>query len=56
MQRLKAVLPEVWKLMRPRRVKTFEPRKDRAAAHAERHRRWQSLYPPLSALAAEARP
>jgi xylulokinase len=38
-------------LARPRRVKTFEPRPDRAALHAGCHRRWQSLYAPLSAFA-----
>jgi xylulokinase len=38
-------------LRRPARVRTFAPRRERAALYAERHRRWQTLYPPLSGLA-----
>jgi xylulokinase len=38
-------------LKRPARVRSFEPRPDRARLHAERHRRWQTLYPPLGAFA-----
>ncbi len=38
-------------LRRPARVRSFEPRTDRARLHAERHRRWQSLYAPLSSFA-----
>lgn len=38
-------------LQRPARLRSFEPRTDRAQMHAERHRRWQSLYSPLSAFA-----
>ena len=38
-------------LARPARVRTFEPRPDRVKLHDERHRRWQTLYPPLGAFA-----
>ena len=38
-------------LTRPARAGTFEPRADRAALHAERHRHWQALYRPLGAFA-----
>jgi len=38
-------------LQRPARVRSFEPRVARARIHAERHRRWQGLYSPLSAFA-----
>ena len=38
-------------LTRPARVRTYMPRAERAALHAARHRRWQALYPPLSAFA-----
>ena len=38
----------------PPRIRTYEPRGDRVALHAERHRRWQSLYPPLGAFARAA--
>jgi xylulokinase len=38
-------------LNRASRVRTFEPGPDRAALHAQRHRRWQLLYSPLSAFA-----
>ena len=38
-------------LQKPQRLRTFEPRPERAALHAERHRRWQTLYSPLSAFA-----
>jgi xylulokinase len=38
-------------LRRPTRVRTFEPRAARAALHAQRHARWQGLYPPLADLA-----
>jgi xylulokinase len=38
-------------LTRPARVRTFEPRADRVKLHAGRHRRWQTLYPPLGAFA-----
>jgi len=40
-------------LKRPTRTRTYEPRADRAAAQAERHRRWQRLYAPLGAFARE---
>jgi xylulokinase len=36
-------------LQRPKRVRTFEPRAERTALHATRHRHWQGLYPTLSA-------
>ena len=36
-------------LQRPKRVRTFEPRAERSALHAMRHRHWQGLYPTLSA-------
>lgn len=36
---------------KPARLGTFAPRPERAALHAERHRRWQTLYPRLSAFA-----
>ena len=39
-------------LAKPARVRTFEPRPDRAALHAERHAHWQKLYPALSGFAA----
>jgi xylulokinase len=35
----------------PARLRTFEPRADRARSHHERHRRWQGLYSGLSAFA-----
>ncbi|QJR11182.1 Xylulose kinase [Usitatibacter rugosus] len=35
-------------LQRPKRVRTFEPRAERSALHAVRHRHWQGLYPALS--------
>ena len=38
-------------LRKPARLRSFEPRAGHAALHAERHRRWQSLYAPLSAFA-----
>lgn len=38
-------------LTKPARTRTFLPRSSRAQLHAERHRRWQSLYSPLSAFA-----
>jgi xylulokinase len=38
-------------LARPARVRTFEPRAARAKVHAERHRRWQKLYPALGRFA-----
>ena len=37
-------------VVRPKRVKSFEPRADRAQWHAEQYRRWRSLYSPLSAF------
>ena len=38
-------------LRKPERLRTFEPRSERAALHEQRHRQWQSLYPQLSAFA-----
>lgn len=38
-------------LQAPKRVRTYEPRPDRVALHAQRHRQWQALYPPLAAFA-----
>lgn len=35
----------------PKRTRRFEPRRERAALHAERHRRWQGLYAPLAGFA-----
>jgi xylulokinase len=35
----------------PVRVRHFAPRAARAALHAERHRQWQQLYPPLGGFA-----
>jgi xylulokinase len=43
-------------LGRPARVRTFEPGAQRAALHADRHRRWQGLYQPLSAFARSGKP
>ena len=36
---------------KPRRLRSFEPRPDRAARHAERHREWRRLYPLARELA-----
>jgi len=36
---------------RPRRLRSFEPRRDRAARHAERHLAWRRLYPSARELA-----
>ena len=36
---------------KPRRLRSFEPRADRAARHAERHREWRRLYPLVRELA-----
>jgi xylulokinase len=47
---------EASSLARPARVRTFMPRAERAALHAGRHRRWQALYPPLSAFARDGTP
>ena len=38
-------------LTRPARQRTFAPRARQAQEHAQRHRRWQTLYPALSAYA-----
>ena len=38
-------------VVRPRRVRSFEPHADRAQLHAERYRHWRSLYSPLSTFA-----
>jgi xylulokinase len=42
-------------LQRPARVRTFEPRADRARQHAERHRRWHGLYPALATFARQGK-
>jgi xylulokinase len=42
-------------LQRPARVRTFEPRADRARLHAERHRRWHGLYPALATFARQGK-
>jgi xylulokinase len=41
-------------LARPQRVRTFAPRADRVALHANRHRTWQGLYSHLGAFARES--
>ena len=38
-------------LKKPARLRTFHPRPEQAALHAQRHRQWQTLYPKLSAFA-----
>ncbi len=41
-------------LKKPQRLRSFTPRPAQAALHAQRHRKWQSLYTPLSAFARSA--
>ena len=38
-------------LRKPERLRTFQPRPERAALHAQRHAHWQQLYPALSRFA-----